>query len=156
MTRLGGQGVCGDLFVSIYCAQKVQRKLCLGEVTLCHCGATEELLVERYGDLGVLNADHGLLEGWLSNDSGGRSNLTPGQDLDPVVVRVKRKCNAAHHAISRLLLERHTLGDQDIAKSIHVINDEAKVAVAAWVRVTVVVLEVGVVFSAVDVGQTEH
>jgi hypothetical protein len=74
-------------------------------------------------------------------------------DLDPVRVWVLDECQAFHAAIAQALLEVTTQGFETLARGDDIRHRNADMAEATRVGIAVVVGEVGIVFSAVVVGQ---
>jgi len=131
LPSLLGCGVIRHLGVFWEGSQEVEREFPLGIVSHTGQGKPEDFFIERYGKCWILDSVHSLLIARLASNFSCRKLLAAWKYLNPVVVRVKHKCNIVHTAIRKFLLESHTFLIEIITESDDIIYDEADMAKSA-------------------------
>ena len=78
------------------------------------------------------------------------------QDFNPVIIRIANERHVVHAAFMQALLEGDAEALKPLAGGAHVRHRDAQVAKAARLAVAVVVVEIGLIFGAVVMGQFEN
>lgn len=146
-----GRGVRGGV------GQEVQVELAIGVLNGANQLHAQRLLVVLETGLGVLHAKHGVVEA-VGGRVGGRALVlvTLADDLNPVSIGVLHKGDVTHATLGQLLLERVASILNALARSLDVVDGDAKVTeTTVGLRIAVHDAVVGVVLGAVVVGQLD-